>query len=488
MTKPSKKEPGLSMFAGGASLARLARTSPPPKAGAKGVGGAKCVARPAVKRAREPEPEHLPPRVRARIVDEIDAALKRKPASEAKLAGVVRALGPLSPELRGELFRAGEVLVRRATVNRDLWSAIVRTLADADHPGLEALLGPALGLEEGGGSSTLSSAAFSSAGELVAPLGKLASGAKPFIAFAAEVARVVRGDSPGAHLLHLAPIIKEAHRVALATSVVAPLVRGLDARVVRAVEKGAVEKGGAKGRAADDASRGPRGPLAGERLGPGFEVLRSAERHLGRWLLFAEAVVLGGDERPLTEAREKSVSGADSSRSAWSLVAWALGQAHSRRTGATPPPPPETRPTTEISARLSDRPSADRDLSFLFRLAAARAPSAKPMLESLVRGPLDDEAHVRAALHLARDYGRGDLLAALRLVATGSIREEMRGLAFAALHDAGDTLFSKELADEALVGRHLGNAAWAARVLSPSVRGFAVTEAAVRHIQWGAVE
>jgi len=475
MSKPSKKEPRLSMFAGGVQLARLARTEPSSTPSAPGAAPkrarAKAVAGPAVRaRVGAVDEERLDARLRDRLVDEVEGALKRKPLSEVKLAGVVRVLGPLSASLRTELFRAADVLVRRAVLGRELWGAIVRTLAEADHPGLESLLAPALALEEGGGSATLSAAGFCSSKALVAQLAKLASGGKPYVAFAAEIARVVRGDSPGTHLLHLAPIIKEAHRVGLATQVVAPLVRGL---------AGASDVGGAAWL-----------PLArpGERLGPGFEVLRSAERHLGRWLLFAEAVVLGGDDRPLVEAREKSVSGADSSRGAWALVAWALAHARSRRNGEAPPASPTLRPTTELSARLSDRPSADRDLSFLFRLASAAAPSAKPMLDALVRGPIEDEARARAASHLARSFGRTDLFVPLAVVARSSAREDLRGLGIAALHDAGDTATAKALAEEALAGKHLGNAAWAARVLATNVGGFAVSEGAVRHLQWGVVE
>lgn len=476
MTKPSKKEPRLSLFAGGSHLARMEPARP---------ARAKKVARPAVKRLRPGGDERLDARTRGRIVDELDAALKRKPASEARLSGILRVLGPLSAELRGELHRVGEVLVRRSSLTRELWSSVVRTLAETDHPGLSALLAEALAQDDGGGSSTLSSAGFSASAELVQPLGKLASGGKPFVAFAAEVARVVRGDSPGAHLLHLAPIIKEAHRVAIATNVVAPLVRALSER-----DAGMSREGRPSAR-------------SGERLGPGFEVLRSAERHLGRWLLFAEAVVLAGDLRPLAEAHEKSLSGPESSRGAWTLVAWALAHARSRKTDAALALP-QTRPTTELAARLSDRPSADRDLSFLFRLASASVPSSKPMLESLVRGPIDDEPQVRAALHLARSFGRSDLLVSLRAVATTSPREELRGLAMAALHDAGDVDTARALAEEALLGKHLGNMAWAARLVAasnlashpsrnPSERSsvtaeLVVTEAAVRHLQWGAVE
>src|SRR6185437_15304371 len=100
---------------------------------------------------------------------------------------------------------------------------------------------------------------------------------------------------------------------------------------------------------------------------------------------------------------------------------------------------PETRPTVELVARLSDRPSADRDTTFLFRMAHARAAVAKPMLEALARAlPLDSEVAVRAALFLARDHERDDLKPALIEVAASSKKEELRGLATAALWDVGE--------------------------------------------------
>lgn len=93
----------------------------------------------------------------------------------------------------------------------------------------------------------------------------------------------------------------------------------------------------------------------------------------------------------------------------------------------------------ELAARLSDRPSADRDLAFLFRLAAHKVPTTRPMLESLVRGSLNDPASVRAASYLVRDFARVDLLGPLRDCAASAPREELhRGLALGALWDAGD--------------------------------------------------
>ncbi len=443
------------MFAGGTQRARLARPAAPARPRAKKVAG------PAPERA-----EHLDATTRARLLEEIGLLVRRRPSSEAHVAAVLRTLAPWSAVLRAELQRAAEVLLRRGSLGRDLWAAAIRTLAETAHPDAASLLVGALAHEEGGGAATLTAACFSDAPELAAPLAKLASGSKPFVAFGAEIARVLRGDSVGAHLLHLAPIIKEAHRVALATGVVVPLVQALSTR--------------------------PRfGAPRGEGLGPGFEVLRSAERHLGRWLAFAEAVVLAGDSRPLDHARERSRSGAASSRVAWGLLAWALADAAARALGSAPPPPPDLRPTMELAARLSDRPSADRDLAFLFRLAAHKVPTTRPMLESLVRGSLNDPASVRAASYLVRDFARVDLLGPLRDCAASAPREELRGLALGALWDAGDLDVAAARAQDLLSAKHLGTMAWSARVRMASagaLLGPVVDEPTVRRLQWGSVD
>jgi hypothetical protein len=51
---------------------------------------------------------------RSRFESELDAALKRKPTSEVKLGGALRAVGRLSPALRGSLHDAASAPRRRA--------------------------------------------------------------------------------------------------------------------------------------------------------------------------------------------------------------------------------------------------------------------------------------------------------------------------------------------------------------------------------------
>ena len=210
-----------------------------------------------------------------------------------------------------------------------------------------------------------------------------------------------------------------------------------------------------------------------------------------------------GDLSPLEEARSRAVDGPASSRSAWALVAWALSETDAVRRNAPPPPPPTTRPTLELIARLSDRPSADRDTTFLFRMARACATSARPMLETFARGlPLEDETSIRAALYLARDDGRAEMRAALADTAVTAKRDELRGLAAAALWDAsppeaGDDaarmrVRAREIADELVQSKVLGNVAWGALIRAAAKGGASpeplLAETPFRWIQWGWLE
>jgi hypothetical protein len=221
--------------------------------------------------------------------------------------------------------------------------------------------------------------------------------------------------------------------------------------------------------------------------------------------VLADVAAKAGDDGPLLEATQKAQVGPSSARAAWSLVGWALTQT---RASVTPNgavvPPPATRPTVELVARLSDRPSADRDTTFLFRMAQARAASCKPMLEGLAKTiPLMDEVSVRAASYLARDHGREDMKEALVDCALNGKRDELRGLAVAALWDAGagptraeTREKARDLSDELAGSRCLSSVAWGALIraayASAQVRSDAdfvvVTETDLRWIQWGWLE
>ena len=413
---------------------------------------------------------------RARFESELDAALKRKPTNEVKLAGALRAVAALSPALRGALVEATQIMVRRGSYSREIYGACLRTLAEADDRSVPALLKTALAADDAGGNATLSAACFGKDPSLTAPLAKLAASRQSHLAFGAETARVCRRESNGAHLSAIAPMIKESHRIALCVELFVPLARSAPVPV---------------------------------HVGPALAVLRGAERHLGRWLVLADVAAKAGDLGPLEEAIAKSQVGPSSARAAWSLVAWALAETRAS-VGHPPAPglsgaqpaPPSTRPTVELVARLSDRPSADRDTTFLFRMARARAASCKPMLEGLAKSvPLTDEVAVRAASYLARDHGRADMKEALIDCAQNAKRDELRGFAVAALWDTGaEDARSKarDLSDELVASRCISSVAWGALVRAAHARGAALdkvdpnfvvaAETPFRWVQWGWLE
>jgi hypothetical protein len=389
--------------------------------------------------------------VQARLESEVAAALRRRPTSERKLAGALRALAPMSASVRNLQNEAARVLLRRGSFDREIFASAVRSLAEAGDRRVVPILTGALASEEAGGLATLSAACFSRDPALASPLAKVAVSRHAHLAFAAEVARMARGEANGAHLDALAPKIKESHRIALCVELFVPLARG--------------------------ASLPPE-------VASALAVLRDSERHLGRWLVLAEVATRAGDCGPLEEARSRSISGPQSSRAAWSLVAWALSS------GAALP---QTRPTVELVARLSDRPSADRDTSFLFRLAAAKAQSARPMLEALAkRLPLDDDVAIRAAMHLVRDHGKQELRASIDEAAQRTTHDELSGVAAAALWDLGDRS-AAERAAEALKGaRSVSAAIWASLIIAANDGKIAMpvmlSEQNFRRVQWGWIE
>ena len=210
-------------------------------------------------------------------------------------------------------------------------------------------------------------------------------------------------------------------------------------------------------------------------------MLRDAERHLGRWLVFGEIAVRAGDTTPLVEARDRASAGPSSARAAWALVAWALeGNAEH----------PSVRPTVELVSRLSDRPSADRDPSFLYRLAEARVPSARPMLESLARGPLRTDVAVRSAMYLARDHRRDDLKNALGAIADNPRHDGLRGFAAAALYDLGEHDHPAALSLSLVQSRQIATAAWGAllRAAEAGAIDRLVSEPNYRQVQLGWLE
>jgi hypothetical protein len=385
-----------------------------------------------------------------RLDADLRAALKRRPTHEVRLAGALRALARYSSRLQGGLAEAFETTVRRSSFDRPLYGALARALSELeDRRALEALC-HALETEDAGGLAGLSAAALSRDPVLAEPLAKVAASRHPHVALAAEVARVARRESNGAHATAVAPKIKEAHRIALCQEVFVPLLWQ---------------------------------PALDPGIAPALAVLRDAERHLGRWLVLGEVAARAGDETPLGEARLHAKQGSSGARAAWALVAWALER------GAGEPP---VRANVELVSRLSDRPSANRDTTFLFRLADAKVESVRPMLEGLAKGPLPaTENGVRAAFHLARDYGVERCREQLFDVTKNPRREELHGLAAAALFDLGSRNEALDAVSAGEKAPKLPALAWASVVragASGFERGPLLTEQRFRRIQLGWVE
>jgi hypothetical protein len=381
-----------------------------------------------------------------RLVHELRSALKRKPAREAWLGGTLRALFPHAPELGLELGTALDLLVRRGSFDRPLYGVLARALAEARDPRAGALLAHALGSDHGGGLATLAAAGLSPDPALAEPLAKLAGNRHAHVAFAAEVARVARGESNGAHARAIAPMIKEAHRITLCEDVLAGW-----------------------------AFREPLAPG----IGPALAALRGAERHLGRWLLLAELGARAGDRAVLEEAKHQAAAAPAGTRPAWALVSFALDPGRHE---------PAVRPNLELVTRLSDRPTADKDLSFLYRLGSARVENTRPLLHHLTRGPLGDEAAVRAALCLAREFEETRARVQLAHVVESGRNETLRGLGAAALFDLGERERAVMAAGELAESAKLPTLAFANLVLLAAAgkeSGPLVTEARVRRIQFG---
>ncbi|NUP12243.1 MAG: hypothetical protein HOW73_39860 [Polyangiaceae bacterium] len=396
--------------------------------------------------------------VERRIGGEIESTLRKRNPIEPRLAGAARAIAPHSVQVRTLLASALKELVKVDAFDRELYGAGMRALAENGDKKLGALLASALKTEDFGGLPALSAACFVQDPALGPSLARAAACSKTQLAFAGEVARLFRGEPTGPRLFSLAARIKEAHRIALSIELLLPLCL----RQHEVSEKA----------------------CAG--LGDALHVLRGSERHLGRWLLMAEIAHRGGDPRPLKEAIERTTTGPDSSRAAWSLVVWALDP--NRGTGGT-------RPTSELVARLSHRPSADRDTGFLFRMAHARVEVARPMLEALARTkPLGDDVALRAAFLLAKNFDRSEFLREVIDSSETSARDDIRGLAAAALWDLGDRERALGVASTLAESPDLAALAWGALVTTAANgsggkrSGDVLTETAFRRVQLGWIE
>src|SRR5262249_53642175 len=126
------------------------------------------------------------------------------------------------------------------------------------------------------------------------------------------------------------------------------------------------------------------------------------------------------------------------------------------------------------------------------RLAAARAPATRPMLEGLAKTtPLVDEVAVRAAMHLARDHGKAEMRKAILEAAEGK-RDEVRGVAAAALWDLGEGETAMKAGKNVESARSISAVTWGALVAGAATGKVGpspmLAEPTFRRVQWGWVE
>jgi hypothetical protein len=390
-----------------------------------------------------------------RLVDWVDRALRRKPSREAPTAGAIRVAAVHSSRLRGTLATTAGTLIKRRSYDRPLYTASVRALADANDRRLGPMLAKAMEGEDCGGLATIAASARCRSGRIDDAIARAASNRRPEIAFAAMLVHRLRSldkgnagprsDRQGTQLMGAAARLKESARIDVCTQLLAPLA--MDSEL---------------------------GQLPNS-LVPALKALRDAERHLGRWLVLARVGVASGDSTPIREAQGRASQGSTSAKAAWSLLGWALVPSDAI---------PDVRPTAEIVSRLSDRPTAERDMSFLFRLADQRAPSARSLLETLCRPPMREPTALRAASALAHRYESEAAVNAVRKVVAKS--GNLHGIAVAALHDGGAHKEAREHAAGLGDARSLAACVWGGLVFKAK-GGRVIDEASFRLIEQGLV-
>jgi hypothetical protein len=94
-------------------------------------------------------------------------------------------------------------------------------------------------------------------------------------------------------------------------------------------------------------------------------------------------------------------------------------------------------------------------------------------------------------MYLARDHGRSEMRKALVEAATGK-RDEIRGVAAAALWDLGEHELARKVAEQAEAGRSLSSLTWAALVSAAAAGRLGadslLAEPTFRRVQWGWIE
>ncbi len=400
---------------------------------------------------RAPKPA-LGRQIRERLERELTAALKRRPSHELELSGVLRAALAHNARLRSSARAALDVLSRRQSFDRPLYHAVLRSLTECSDGGCKDFVVEALKHVHGAGYTAFGAAALCGGSpEVVTTLERIAVAERAHLAFAAELALSYCGRLREGHLVHLAPMVKEVHRVAMCNELLPMFSR-------RAIV--------------------PSG------CATALRVLRASERHLGRWLMLGELEVRAGSDAVIDEARSRLASASASGRGSWQLILWSLERAR----GAAIDVP---RAPIDALTRLVER--SDRESQFVFRLARARVPACETALASLVSRPISTHAGAYAAMFLARDFARPACRDAL--INAASSESPISGLATAALFDAGVKDIALKRATAMADSRSLRTAMWAACVRyadrnsqSGAESTMAVDETRYRWIQCGWLE
>ncbi len=325
-----------------------------------------------------------------RLTTSLRAALKRRTSAEGRLAGALAIVAPHSSALLDEMTQALETLLLREQVERPLFKAGVHALLKANAVrGGEFLCRGLLFTED---PHLLVSGRFTKSAELTGTLQRIASKAKAQATFCAELARVSRGESRGARLVEVATRMKESDRLELIE------------RLLLLDE--------------------PASPIPAHAW-PALRILRDAERHVGRWLAWAELGGALGRDESIKLARQRMERSGRTSRTAWQLACWALsGDGEDL---------PLRIPSLVQLDRLGGLSACRAAPAFVFRIAEHDVEYARPRLRDLV---VDSEpsVQVRARVHLARS-GDSESLHWLQRTAEGRGSGTMRALCVGAMFD-----------------------------------------------------
>jgi hypothetical protein len=329
----------------------------------------------------------------------VAASLKRRSVHEPTIAGLCRVWSQVSENVRDLLADCSTHLLQKRAWDRPLLLSAMHSLAACQDervlPTIQHLLDER---------TYTSLAAYSVAGtlkhsDLRKVLERNAVSRPTHLAFASELARVLRGEAQSRRLAEMAAKIKEYHRISLCASMFVPL------EFAHCVQP---------------------------ELVPTLRIFCDVERNLGRWLVFAQIAHRSGEVAVIEEAKHRKNQATSNNRVVWSLVNWVLE--HDAVL--------DVRPSMTALARLSDRPVQERDLLILFRLAEQRVRVAKDVLLRLAAPVLHalacDPVALRAVAALAIHYQHESCLTRLKeLVFDQSC--SCRGLAAALLYDSGET-------------------------------------------------